>query len=120
MLIAIRVKSFEEGTSPLTSPTEPLQVLSHKKPKGKDTKAHVHISKKRVTQKLQECLVMIKGKIKIDLYGPDEKRFKSIFLSPGEVIIFMDGGHAVRIIENCEFIEIKNGPFIEDKVMIDL
>lgn len=117
--IAIRLKRLKDGAVPLTNPNEPLQVLSHKREKGKYTKAHIHIFKKRITQKLQECLIMIKGKIKIDLYGPDKKLFRSIYLSAGEVVIFMNGGHAVRIIEDCELIEVKNGPFVDDKFLLE-
>ncbi len=118
-LIAIRFKKFKSGAVPLTDSLEPLQVLVHKRQKGKYTKAHMHTPKERVTQKLQECLVVMKGKIKIDLYGPDKKFFKSIFLSVGQVLIFMNGGHAVHLLENSEIVEVKNGPFIEDKVLIE-
>lgn len=118
-IIAIRVRRLKNGALPLTDPTDPLQILTHKRKKGKYTKAHAHASKKRVTGKLQECLVMIKGEIKIDLYTPLGKFFKSIFLSAGQTVIFMDGGHAVRILEDCEFIEVKNGPFVEDKVFLE-
>ena len=119
-IIAIRVKRLRNGAVPLTDPLEPLQVLSHKRKKGKYTKAHIHTPKKRITQNLQECLVMIKGKIKIDLYGPDKKFFKSIYLSSGEAVIFMNGGHAVHIVKDSEIIEVKNGPFIEDRESIEL
>lgn len=118
-LIAIRFKEFKEGAMPLTDPLEPLQLLVHKRPKGKHTPAHFHLPKIRVTEKLQECLVVIKGKIRIDLYGPDKKKFKHIFLSAGEVIILMNGGHSVHLVKESEIIEIKNGPFVEDKVLIE-
>lgn len=119
-IIAVRVKKLKNGAIPLTDPIEPLQVLAHKREMGKYTKAHIHTPKKRVTQKLQECLVVIKGKIKIDLYAPSKKFFKSIYLSAGQAVIFMNGGHAIHILKDSEIIEIKNGPFVEDKVMIEL
>lgn len=118
-VIAIRIRRLKNGAIPLTDPHEALQVLSHKRKKGKYTKAHIHIPKSRVTQKLQECLVVIKGKIKIDLYAPSKKFFKSIYLSSGETVIFVNGGHAVKILEDSEIIEVKNGPFVEDKVLIE-
>lgn len=119
ILIAIRFKKFKQGAIPLTSPHEPLQLLVHKRPAGKYTPAHLHEPKKRVTEKLQECLVVMKGKIKIDLYDPDKKFFKYLYLSVGEVIILMNGGHAVHLLQDSEIIEIKNGPFVEDKVLIE-
>ena len=68
ILIAIRVKRLKNGAIPLTSPEEPLQVLAHKRKAGKKTPAHFHLPKKRITQTLQECLIIIKGRIKVDLY----------------------------------------------------
>ncbi len=117
-LIAIRIQKFKNGLVPLTDPLESLQILSHKRKAGEYTIAHMHTPKNRVTQKLQECLVVIKGKIKIDLYALDKKFFKSIFLSAGQAVIFMNGGHGVHMVKESEIIEVKNGPFVEDKVLI--
>ncbi len=119
LLIAVRIKNLKKGVESITEPLEPLQVLVHKRQKGGYIKAHLHESKKRITQKLQECLVVLKGRIKIDLYGADKKLFKSILLSVGQVLIFVNGGHAIHLLEDSEIIEIKNGPFIEDKVLIE-
>ena len=118
-LIAIRVKKFKSGAVSLTNPLESLQIVSHKRKAGEYTKAHIHIPKVRVTQNLQECLVVIKGKIKIDLYTPQKKFFKSIYLSAGQAVIFMSGGHEVHMVKDSEIIEVKNGPFVEDKVLIE-
>lgn len=118
-LIAVRVKKFKNGVIPLTDPLGSLQILSHKRKAGEYTKAHIHMPKVRVTQTLQECLVVIKGKIKIDLYDPDKKFIKSIFLSAGQAVIFMNGGHGVQMVKDSEIVEIKNGPFAQDKVLIE-
>lgn len=118
-LIAIRVKRLKNGVIPLTEPNEPLQVIAHKRKVGKKTPAHFHLPKKRITQTLQECLIIIKGRIKVDLYGIHKKRIKSLFVSAGDIIIFMNGGHAIHILEDADFIEVKNGPFIEDKILLE-
>jgi hypothetical protein len=118
-LIAIKFKKFKKGAMPITDPMEPLQLVAFKHPEGKYTKAHIHKPRKRITQRLQECLVMIKGKIKIDLYSPDKKFFKSIYLSQGQAAILMNGGHAVSVLKNSEILEFKNGPFVEDKNFIE-
>lgn len=104
---------------PVTDPKEPLQLVAFKHKAGKYTKAHIHKPRKRITQGLQEFLIVTKGKIKIDLYAPDKKIFKSIYLTAGQAVIFMHGGHAVRVLKDSEILEVKNGPFIEDKVFIE-
>lgn len=118
-LIAVLFKKFKKGAIPLTDHSEPLQLVAFKYPKGRYVKAHIHKPKKRLTQKLQECLVVINGKIKIDLYSPDKKFIKSISLSRGEAVILLNGGHGVHMLEDSKIFEIKNGPFVEDKVFIE-
>lgn len=118
-ILAILFKRSRNGAIPLTDPDQPLQVVAHKRKKGEYTKAHIHIPKMRVTQSLQECLVVMKGEIKIDLYTPGKKLFKSLTVSSGEVVLFLNGGHAVHIVKDSEIIEVKNGPFEQDKVLIE-
>ena len=118
VLIGIRFNFFSEGTVPITGAKESLQVLSLKYKKGKYIKPHIHIFKQRKTERLSECLIVRKGKIKIELYGPDKKYFKRIFLKEGELFVLLNGGWGVHILEDAEIFEIKNGPFIKDEVEI--
>ena len=118
-LIAIRYKKFKNDATPLTDPSEPLQVVAFKVRKGKYTKAHIHTPRKRTTQKLQECLVVVSGKIKIDLYTSGKIYFKSIYLSSGQAVVLVSGGHAVHVLQDSEIFEIKNGPYLDDKVLIE-
>ncbi len=118
-LVAVRIKKSKTGITPLSDSDQPLQVLIHSREKGSQTKAHLHKPTQRITQALQECLVILKGKIKIDFFTTEKKIFKSIQASKGEVIIFVSGGHAVHVLENSEIVEVKNGPFIEDREFIE-
>ncbi|KKQ96658.1 MAG: hypothetical protein UV74_C0010G0004 [Candidatus Woesebacteria bacterium GW2011_GWB1_43_14] len=117
-LIGIRIKKIPKGSVPLTDGKEPLQLVSLKHPKGSYLKAHIHEPKKRVTRSLQECLIVKKGKIRLDLYGRDKKKFKRLFLKAGESFILMNGGIGIHLLEDSECLEVKNGPFVEDKVLI--
>lgn len=119
ILIAIRIKKIPEGSIPLTPGDQPLQVVTLKHPQGTYLKAHKHLPRQRITSRLQECLVVKKGKIKIDLYAPDDKLFKHLYLSLGEALILVNGGYAIHFLKNSEIFELKNGPFIEDKVLIN-
>lgn len=118
VLVAIRIRTLANGSVPITDINEPLQLVTLKHPQRAYLKAHTHIPKKRQTQKMQECLIVRKGKVKIDLYNPDRKIFKFIYLTTGEVLILVNGGYGIHVLQNCELIEVKNGPFIEDKVLI--
>jgi len=115
-VIGIHVQKFNSGVVPITKDTEALQVLTLKHKKGVSIKPHTHIPKKRTTGDLQECLVVKKGKIKIDLYTTNKKLLTSVFVKAGEAFLLVSGGHAVTIIEDAEIFEIKNGPFVDDRV----
>jgi len=117
-LVAIFLGHFPKGSIPQTKGSEPLQLVTLKHPKGKYLLAHTHEPKKRRTDKMQECLIVKKGKIKIDLYGPDKKMFKKIIMKTGDLLLLVDGGYGIHILDNSEMIELKNGPFIEDKVLL--
>lgn len=119
VLVGIRIREIKkEGSIPVTDAKEALQLVTLKHPKGTFLKAHLHIPQKRVTQRLQESLVVRKGRIKVELYTTQKKYFKSILLKPGEVFILLNGGYSLRMMQDSEIIELKNGPFKEDKELI--
>ena len=68
ILIGLKIKSIQKGSMPVTEGKEPLQLVTLKHPKGAYLKAHMHAPRKRITTRLQECLIVRKGKIKVDLY----------------------------------------------------
>lgn len=117
-LIGVRVCSFVSGNKILTTVEEPLQILSLCHKRGKEIAPHFHKPLRRVTMHLQECVVVIHGKIKIDLYGPDKKYFKHFYLKAGELFMLVSGGHAIHFIEDSKIFEFKNGPYKNDRVSI--
>lgn len=117
-LIGIRCRRLSFGVTALTEPGAPLQILGLKHPKNKKILPHFHRPVRRITNRLQECVIVMKGKIAIDLYGPDNKHFKKLYLKMGELFMLVDGGHAITVIDDAEIFEIKNGPFKNDRVDI--
>jgi hypothetical protein len=116
-LIGLRFKALAKGSVPVTEDKQPLQIVTLKHQKGAYLKAHGHRPRQRVTERLQECLIVRKGRIKLDLYGPDKKLFKHLFLATGDFFISMGGGIGIHFMADSEIIEVKNGPFKEDKVL---
>lgn len=127
ILVGIRVKKLANGSVPITDPKEFVQVVGLKHPKGTYLKAHAHKARRRITTRLQEGLIVRKGKIKIDLYLPFEalakkgapKKFKTVTLKEGEMFLLLNGGYGIHVLEDAELFEFKNGPFIEDKVLLN-
>jgi len=117
-LMGIKIITIPSGSTPATNEKESLQLLTLKHPKGTYLKAHLHSPRKRVTNQLQECWVVVKGKVRFDLYGPDKRFFKYIFLKGGQAFILISGGIGIHVLDDTEIFEVKNGPFKEDKVLI--
>ena len=116
-LIAIHITRITDGSIPVTDPSYPLQLVTLKHSQGKYLAAHYHKDTTRKTTKMQECLIVRKGLVKVDLYAPTGVKFIDITLKTGDVLILVNGGYGIHVISDCELIEVKNGPFIEDKVL---
>lgn len=114
-LVAVRVRRFPDGTSPVSLPDGALQLLTIRRPSGHVVKAHRHVPQKRVTKMLQECLVVIRGKIRYDLFDAKGKCFKKVVVKAGEAMLVLGAGHAVHFLAPTLAYELKNGPFFEDK-----
>lgn len=115
----MRLSVMPRGSVPHTDGKQSLELLTQKYPRGSYLKAHIHLPRKRVNKHLQECFIVRKGKVRIDLYGPDKKFFKFIYLKAGELFIALSGGHGFHVMKDVEMIELKNGPFKDDKDFIE-
>jgi hypothetical protein len=117
-LVGIFLRTIKKGSLPITDGKEPLQMVTLKHLRGKYLLAHTHKPTPRYTKSMQECLIVKKGKIRIDLYGPDKKMFKKISMREGDSFLLMNGGYGIHFLEDAELLELKNGPFIEDKILL--
>jgi hypothetical protein len=62
----------------------------------------------------KEVLIVRKGKLRVDFYQDDRTYIESHVIDEGDVILLAYGGHGFEVIEDCEMIEIKQGPFLGD------
>jgi len=107
------------GSKPITPPEEALQVLTLKHPKGQLIAPHSHVPRRRETGVLQECLVVVRGKLRVSFFDETTNMaFTHIDIAQGEACITLSGPHSVEFLEDSEVIEIKNGPYIDDKQTI--
>ncbi len=100
----------------------PLQLgISHYK-KGDKIRPHRHIDKELVIDKIQEIVHFESGRAIVNLYDLKGTKFKSIELSMGDTIFFVEGGHGFTMLEDTQLIEVKQGPYLgkdKDKAMIE-
>ncbi len=114
-LVAITIRSMESGSTPVMPPEEALQVLTLKHPKGRMVPPHIHVPHRRETSGLQECLVVVRGKLRISFFDESGTIFGRTDIASGEACIILRGPHSVEFLEESEIIEVKNGPFFDDK-----
>jgi cupin fold WbuC family metalloprotein len=89
--------------------SQQLGILIHKK--GKKVNRHRHKLIPRKITSTQEVLLIVEGKLKVDLFNDEGKALKSIVMTPGSTILLARGGHSIEILEDSKIIEVKQGPY---------
>lgn len=91
---------------------ESLQLATMHRKKGEKIYPHKHRLVKREIFGIGEVLIIISGKIIVDLYNSKNQFVESVTLVSKDVIVLLGGGHAIDIIEDTELYEIKQGPYL--------
>ncbi len=113
-ILALIVRSGFSSPGPnfFTPPEWPQQLGLLVYGRGKKIPPHKHKNLKRETETFTEVLVLLAGRLKIDLYDSKNRLARTVILEPGDSILFASGGHAVEILEDSKIIEVKQGPYI--------
>ena len=92
------------------------------RPKGYIIPAHIHNEVCREVFFTQEVLFIKKGKVRIDFYDEEKHYIENRMLYEGDVILLAHGGHGLEMMEECEIIEVKQGPYTGamDKVAFEV
>ena len=117
LALIIRNSFSKEGIEFFTPNDYSLQVGYMNRPKEYSIKPHVHYQIPRTVNTLQEVLFIKKGEIRADFYDDNKDYLFSNKLSKGDLIILISSGHGFFMLEESEIIEVKLGPYMEDKDM---
>ena len=85
-------------------------------------KAHFHREIRRKITLTQEVLIIKKGRLVINFYTTNKKYITSRRLRAGDTIFLCSGGHGLKMLEDTEIIEVKQGPYSgkdNDKVLFE-
>jgi mannose-6-phosphate isomerase-like protein (cupin superfamily) len=63
----------------------------------------------------KEVLFIRSGRLRIDFYDDRQNYLESRTLSAGDIVLLARGGHGFEMLEDCEIIEVKQGPYAGDK-----
>lgn len=91
-----------------------LGLLEH--PANKVIKEHIHNQNiKYRVDTTQEFLYIERGKVLINFFSEDWKFLKRSILNKGDFVLFVSGGHGLKILKKSRIIEVKQGPYPGDK-----
>jgi hypothetical protein len=100
------------GGVDITPEREALQVRSLRASAGKSYAAHKHLPQDRATDRTQESLIVIQGRLAAQLFDVDDAPLYAVELSPGDCLVALAGGHAFTSLDDDTlFYEHKNGPY---------
>jgi mannose-6-phosphate isomerase-like protein (cupin superfamily) len=114
MAIILRGSYRESGIHFLTASDLSQQLAFMRHPPGKSIAPHVHNPVERRVSLTQETLFIRKGRMRVDFYDEARRYLRSYELLTGDVILLIKGGHGFEVLEDTEFVEVKQGPYAGD------
>jgi hypothetical protein len=93
--------------------SQQVAYLNHKK--GHIIQPHLHKRRLKKIYDTSEVLIILDGSLKVDFYNNKRKYLFSKILSKNDIIILLTYGHGFKILKNCKFIEVKQGPYDSKK-----
>lgn len=113
LLLAQKVIPFSSDSQKqfFTDDQLDFQVASFSLEKDSEIERHIHNKQNRIIQTTSEALILLSGKIEIEIFDNNLKFIDKFLVLPGEIIVLFAGGHSLKVIDEAKFIEIKQGPF---------
>jgi len=112
--IVIKKDDISSGKNFLTEHKNDFQLASFSLNEGEVIEKHYHPPQSRNIQNTSEVLVLIKGEMTVEIFDNNQKFIQDINLTSGDTIGFFEGGHGIKLNKECQFIEVKQGPFNEN------
>jgi len=113
--IIVRSEFRPDGIQFVTPSDFSQQLGFMRRPAGYVIQPHIHKQVDRETTLTQEVLYVRTGRVRVDFYGEDETLAMSREIGTGDVILLSAGGHGFEMLEESELIEVKQGPYLDDK-----
>ncbi len=107
---------INDGIEFITNKKSYQQVGIMRHPKNHVIPRHYHNPQtSRIALYTQEVLLIREGKIAVMLYDENKNFLETAILQSGDIICLLSGSHEISFLEGSEVLEIKQGPYTEDK-----
>jgi len=113
--IIVRADFRPDGIQFVTPAEYSQQLGFMRRPAGYVIQPHIHSHVERETTLTQEVLFVRAGRIRVNFFGDDERPRESREIRTGDVILLSSGGHGFEMLEESELVEVKQGPYVDDK-----
>lgn len=116
--LALIIKNFNKNKRGIEffTPNNLSQQVAYMHHKKKHViQPHLHKKRLKKIYDTNEVLIILDGKMKVDFFTTKKKYLKSEILNKNDIIILMKGGHGFKIMKDCKFIEVKQGPYLANK-----
>lgn len=110
----VRATFDPKGAEFVSPPSHSLQVAIMRRHSDYEIPSHEHLPVGRATVGTQEVLIIKSGILRVDLYY-SRSYVGSLQVRAGEVLILVSGGHGFVAVEDCTFVEVKQGPYVAAK-----
>ena len=114
LALILRNEFTAEGIQFFTPQTYSQQLGYMKRPSGYVIPPHLHKRVKREVEYTKEVLFIKRGLVRVDFYTDDQYFLCSSILRAGDIILLAFGGHGIKILEEAEIVEVKQGPYAGD------
>ena len=88
--------------------------MAHKK--GYEENAHYHKKIEKKIYDVGQVLFLQKGIVAVDFYKDDKTKLAEVILKKGDAINIITGIHRIRVLDDCQCLTVKQGPFISDEM----
>lgn len=113
--IIIRASFSKDGIHFFTPDSYSQQLAYMKYDLGHEIAPHTHNAVKRTVDFTQEVLFIKSGVVRVDYYDENRRYIESRVLRAGDVVMLAHGGHGFVVLEDCEIVEVKQGPYAGDQ-----
>lgn len=81
-------------------------------PAGRVISPHLHNPSPRQVTQTGEVLFIRSGRLLVELFHQDKTPLAQVVLGPGDLVLLCGAPHGFKVLERCQMIEIKQGPYM--------